>query len=60
MHALRNAVNSAGFCVHAAEQLLIAGDIPHALNNLARALRCLERARELLAPTTEPSRDDAP
>lgn len=49
MHALRNAINSANLCVHAAEQLLIAGHGTRAMDHLTRALHCLARARGLLA-----------
>ncbi|MBX3712851.1 MAG: hypothetical protein KF800_12895 [Lysobacter sp.] len=49
LHDLRNAVNAAGFCVHAAEQLLLAGQAGKAVDSLARASRSLARARDLLS-----------
>lgn len=48
IHDLRNAVNAAGFCVHAAERLLAAGNAAKAIDSLERASRSLERARDLL------------
>lgn len=53
IHALRNAINSAGLCVHAAEQLLIAGHAARARQHLSRASQCLQRAHRLLAPSTD-------
>jgi hypothetical protein len=50
IHDLRNAVNAAGFCVHAAERLLLAGNVGKAIDSLARASRSLERIRDLLSP----------
>lgn len=49
IHDLRNAVNAAGFCVHAAERLLIAGNVDRAIDSLERALRSLERMHDLLS-----------
>jgi hypothetical protein len=49
IHDLRNAVNAAGFCVHAAEQLLRAGNVGKAIDSLERASRSLERVRDLLS-----------
>jgi hypothetical protein len=49
LHDLRNAVNAAGFCVHAAEQLLFAGHVGKAIDSLERASRSLERVRDLLS-----------
>lgn len=49
IHDLRNAVNAAGFCVHAAEQLLLAGNVGKAIQSLERASRSLERVRDLLS-----------
>lgn len=53
MHDLRNAVNAAGFCVHAAEQRLLAGNVDKAIECLERASRSLERARDLLSLPAE-------
>lgn len=49
IHDLRNAVNAAGLCVHAAEQLLIAGNVPKAITSLESAARSMKRIRDLLA-----------
>jgi hypothetical protein len=49
IHDLRNAVNAAGFCVHVAEQLLLAGNVGKAIDSLERASRSLERVRDLLS-----------
>lgn len=49
IHDLRNAVNAAGFCVHAAEKLLLAGNVDKTIECLERAARSLERARDLLS-----------
>ena len=49
LHDLRNAINAAGFCVHAAERLLLAGHAGKAVASLERASRSLERARDLLS-----------
>lgn len=53
VHDLRNALNSAGLCVHAAEQLLRAGNADKAIDSLGRASNCLERARALLFPSAD-------
>jgi hypothetical protein len=53
IHGLRNAVNAAGFCVHAAEQLLLAGNVGKAIDSLERASRSLERVRGLLSLPTD-------
>lgn len=50
LHDLRNAVNAAGLCVHAAEQLLLAGNVPRAIDSLESANRSMKRIRDLLAP----------
>jgi hypothetical protein len=49
IHDLRNAVNAAGFCVHAAERLLLAGNVDKAIESLERASRSLARVRDLLS-----------
>lgn len=48
IHDLRNAVNAAGLCVHAAEQLLIAGNVTKAITSLESASRSMKRIRDLL------------
>lgn len=53
IHDLRNAVNAAGLCVHAAEQLLLAGHTGKALDTLEGAARSLKRLRDLLATPTD-------
>ncbi len=49
IHDLRNAVNAAGLCVHAAEQLLLAGSVTRAISSLESASRSMKRIRDLLA-----------
>lgn len=55
LHDLRNAVNAAGLCVHAAELMLRAGHTDKTQENLARAAKALERARQLLSPSFDES-----